>query len=201
MGADTGQLATFCDDDYETRYRDWFDLDELQHALQSDQPHRGYREFLRLAGKAIGDRFEQDHDIADLMHARSWAVDQVLVHCWQRRVGDFGGALVAVGGYGRRELMPGSDVDIMVLLPEAEDEATGARLETFLGKLWDIGLEVGHSVRTLQECQQQARDDITVVTNLMEARWLCGSQALSRNCANGSARRRCGPARNSLLPN
>ncbi|MGD8620004.1 MAG: nucleotidyltransferase domain-containing protein, partial [Gammaproteobacteria bacterium] len=153
-------------------YASWFDMEAVERARLSDQPHQGYREFLRHVGKTLGERFLHEQDIAQLMHARSWAVDQVLIHCWERRIGDLGGTLVAVGGYGRRELMPGSDVDIMILLAETENAETGAKLETFLGKLWDIGLEVGHSVRTLQECQDQARDDITVATNLMEARHL-----------------------------
>lgn len=159
-------------------FNNWFDTAILDDAVRNDQPHTAYRRFLKQVRQVLGDRFTAGDDIVDLIHARSWAVDQVLVRCWQHWLADFDGALVAVGGYGRSELMPGSDVDILVLLEEPEDPATGARLEGLLTRLWDIGLEVGHSVRTLQECFELARDDITVATNLMEARLLCGSQQL-----------------------
>ena len=158
----------------------WFDLTLLDSADQAGEPHAVARQFLQHVRQVLAERFDAGTDIIALIHARSWAVDQVLIRCWQRQLGDFNGALVAVGGYGRHELMPGSDVDIMVLLATTEDQATGAKLEAFLTKLWDIGLEVGHSVRTLQECHDEARDDVTVATNLMEARLLCGSAALFR---------------------
>jgi [protein-PII] uridylyltransferase len=167
-------------------YEQWFDLGILDAADQAEKPFAAYRRFLDQAREAIAERFAAQANIIDLIHARSWAVDRVLVHFWAYSLGDFDGALIAVGGYGREELMPGSDVDIMVLLAKTEDATTGAKLETFLTNLWDIGLEVGHSVRTLQECHNQARDDITVATNLMEARLLCGSAELfeqMRDCA------------------
>jgi [protein-PII] uridylyltransferase len=162
----------------EDNFEQWFDLAALDGADQTPEPHAVYRQFLQHVRQVLAQRFTAGTDIVALMHARSWAVDQVLVRCWRRRLGEFDGALVAVGGYGRSELMPGSDVDIMVLLATPEDQATGARLEGFLTRLWDIGLEVGHSVRTLQECHDTARDDVTVTTTIMEARLLCGSITL-----------------------
>jgi [protein-PII] uridylyltransferase len=159
-------------------FEQWFDLAPLDGADETSEPHAVYRQFLQHVRQVLAQRFTAGSDIVALMRARSWAVDQVLVRCWHRRLGDFDGALVAVGGYGRSELMPGSDVDIMVLLATAEDQATGAKLEGFLTRLWDIGLEVGHSVRTLQECHDTARNDVTVATTLMEARLLCGSITL-----------------------
>ena len=74
-------------------------------------------------------------------------------------------ALVAVGGYGRGELFPYSDVDLLILLPDAlDDAARDAALEQLIGLLWDIGLEIGHSVRTVDECVDEAAKDITVQT-------------------------------------
>lgn len=179
MDAGRSPLAPPVPEDGNTaRYSAWFDTGMLDSAALSDQPHTGYRRFLKQVRQMLAERFAAGDEVIDLMHARSWAVDQVLVRCWQHWLGDFHGALVAVGGYGRSELMPGSDVDIMVLLATTEDPATGARLEALLTRLWDVGLEVGHSVRTLQECQDEARDDITVATNLIEARLLCGSAPL-----------------------
>ena len=87
-------------------------------------------------------------------------------------------ALIAVGGYGRGELHPKSDIDLMLLLDEEEDDTTKAALEKFLMLLWDIKLEIGHSVRTLRECIDEAGKDITVATNIMEARLLAGDEKL-----------------------
>ena len=141
----------------------WFTTAELEQALQGDIPSLSIcRTFLQNANRLLTEKFHAGTDIEDLVRGRSWLVDQVLIRCWEKLLGDFDGALVAVGGYGRNELLPGSDVDIMLLLAEAENPATGAKLETFLMLLWDIGLEVGHSVRTLDECLEQAEADITV---------------------------------------
>ncbi|MDP1926601.1 MAG: [protein-PII] uridylyltransferase [Thiobacillus sp.] len=86
--------------------------------------------------------------------------------------------LAAVGGYGRGELFPGSDVDLLLLLPKEPDAAQQATLENWVQACWDIGLEIGHSVRTVEACVAEAEADITVETNLLEARFLWGSQAL-----------------------
>ncbi|MFQ5644207.1 MAG: [protein-PII] uridylyltransferase [Thiogranum sp.] len=160
----------------------WFDMAELERALQGDIPSLSMcRDFLHNANELLTGQFDSGTDIEDLVRGRSWLVDQILIRCWKKLLGDFNGALVAVGGYGRNELLPGSDVDIMLLLAETETPATGEKLETFLLLLWDIGLEVGHSVRTLEECREQAEADITVATNLMEARLLSGPETLFRN--------------------
>ncbi len=87
-------------------------------------------------------------------------------------------SLLAVGGYGRGQLFPYSDIDLLVLLRNDADLILREQLERFIGLLWDIGLEVGHSVRTIPECQEQARKDVTVQTTLMEARLLYGSPSL-----------------------
>jgi [protein-PII] uridylyltransferase len=162
-----------------TAWTDWFSLAELDRAFTGEQTCLPTcRAFLKDSRRIINERFDAGADIEDIIHARSWAVDQVLTRAWRRVMGNYEGALVAVGGYGRSELLPGSDVDIMVLLPEREDQATGAKLEAFLMLLWDIGLEVGHSVRTLDDCSEQAGADVTVATNLMESRLLVGPQGL-----------------------
>jgi [protein-PII] uridylyltransferase len=91
-------------------------------------------------------------------------------------------ALVAVGGYGRGELFPHSDVDVLVLMPDgtaADDDAQlKSKLEEFIGGCWDTGLEIGSSVRTLSECVAQAQSDVTVQTSLLESRLLIGDAAL-----------------------
>jgi len=102
------------------------------------------------------------------------------VRAWRHFVSDPAAAiaLVAVGGYGRGELLPGSDIDLMILFSIDGDETYRAVIEQFLTLLWDIGLEVGHSVRSVAECIEEAQRDITVATNLMEARLLAGPAAL-----------------------
>jgi len=90
-----------------------------------------------------------------------------------------GAALIATGGYGRGELYPSSDIDLLVLLAREPEAAERESLERFIGTLWDIGLEIGHSVRTVEGCLQAAADDVTVRTTLLEARYLAGSRQLA----------------------
>jgi len=87
-------------------------------------------------------------------------------------------SLVAVGGYGRGELYPHSDVDVLVLLPTTTDPLLTERLERLIGRLWDVGLEVSHSVRTIEECVATADSDITIQTTLLESRLIAGSRSL-----------------------
>ena len=88
-------------------------------------------------------------------------------------------ALVAVGGYGRGALFPHSDVDLLVLLPlPMADLAGETAIERFIGMLWDAGLEVAHSVRTIEECENEMKGDVTIRTSLLEHRRLAGSRSL-----------------------
>jgi len=113
---------------------------------------------------------------------RQWSgtVDLTLRGLWDETAMPRGWALAAVGGYGRRDLFPCSDVDLLILLDAPVGPEEQPLLDRFVGTLWDIGLEVGHSVRTAHECLEAARSDITVATNLLEARWLAGDRALFR---------------------
>src|SRR6478735_943732 len=109
-------------------------------------------------------------------------VDGALRQLWRSASFPPGFALVAVGGYGRGELFPHSDVDVLVLLPDGvtadDDAALKQRLEAFIGSCWDTGLEIGSSVRTLDECLAQSAADVTVRTSLLESRLLAGNEAL-----------------------
>src|SRR5690606_27778187 len=91
-----------------------------------------------------------------------------------------GATLAAVGGYGRVELYPYSDIDILVLLRQEPDEQETAGIESLIAALWDLGLDLGHSVRTLEQCQEEAANDVTVETSLLESRWLAGDLQLLR---------------------
>ena len=106
-------------------------------------------------------------------------VDQLLIALWQGAGFSSDLCLVAVGGFGRGELFPHSDVDVLVLLPEGQspEQTPGlqAQLETFIGQCWDCGLEIGSSVRTLGECLAESAKDVTIQTALLEARRVTGS--------------------------
>jgi [protein-PII] uridylyltransferase len=114
-----------------------------------------------------------------LVRALSRHVDDTLLTLWQHAAMPSGAALLAVGGYGRGELFPHSDVDVLVLLPPAHNIASGelkTSIEAFITACWDIGLEIGSSVRTVVECIAMAKSDVTVQTALLESRYLCGSR-------------------------
>lgn len=130
--------------------------------------------------QSLTDSFLAGEPIDRIVHARSCAVDQILVEIWQHYFGDCEDevALVAVGGYGRAELLPKSDVDMMILLPNKSLDKYRNRIEPMITQLWDLKLEIGHSVRSCKECRTEASKDVTVVTNLMESRLLAGSKEL-----------------------
>ncbi|RZT91397.1 [protein-PII] uridylyltransferase [Rivibacter subsaxonicus] len=106
-------------------------------------------------------------------------VDECLQTLWSQSGLPRTAALMAVGGYGRGELFPYSDVDVVVLLPDDDhDAALNAAIEAFITACWDIGLEIGSSVRTVADCVREAERDVTVQTALMESRLLAGSKRL-----------------------
>jgi len=139
-----------------------------------------FRDLLKQSDTRLRDLFRQGIPAYELVSARAQLMDEVLQRIWLRffeiNISDL--ALVAVGGYGRGELHPGSDVDIMILLDDQALDAHRSGLEDFLTFLWDIGLEVGHSVRTVEDCAREGAAEITIATSLMEARLLTGSPAL-----------------------
>ena len=136
------------------------------------------RESLAVAGADLRARFEAGDSIVELVHARAAFIDGVLVGLWREHIEHFGAALVAVGGYGRGELHPYSDIDIMLILPDSLEPRSEESISAFVTALWDIGLEAGQSVRSLAQCREEAAADLTVATTLMEARLLAGPEEL-----------------------
>jgi [protein-PII] uridylyltransferase len=120
--------------------------------------------------------------VGPVLRQLSRLADDTVTALWRKAGLDSEGSLVAVGGWGRAELFPHSDIDILVLLPDgaaiAQDAALQAKVEVFIGSCWDCGLDIGSSVRTVQECLEQSRQDITVQTSLLEARRVAGNAAL-----------------------
>src|ERR1700727_3294633 len=116
-----------------------------------------YRELLRHAHEELKARFLAEEPVEGLVHARAPLDDIVLREVWRAQSipETAAWALVAVGGYGRGELHPCSDIDIMLLLPKSDSADWQPDIERFLTFLWDIGLEVGHSVRSIDDCQRE----------------------------------------------
>jgi [protein-PII] uridylyltransferase len=139
---------------------------ELRASLRSDQ-------------SALERDFLQHGKATRLLNAHSRLIDRYLCNVWKQLAMPGQIALVAVGGYGRGELYPRSDIDLLILLDAEPDDALQQKLQSLIGMLWDIGLEVGHSIRTVAQCLNEAAD-ITVQTNLLEARLLSGDAVLFR---------------------
>ena len=90
-------------------------------------------------------------------------------------------AIIATGGYGRGTLAPGSDIDLLFLLPGKQDETSGRLIEFILYTLWDMRLKVGHATRGTEECIRLAKTDNTILTSILEARFICGNERLSKS--------------------
>jgi [protein-PII] uridylyltransferase len=152
------------------------DRGALEQALRGDvRAVKAFRDALKAANDRLGERFRRNDAIETLVAGRAQVVDEVILASWihfAEKVLD-SADLVAVGGYGRGELHPQSDIDLLVLIASASNAMDDA-IGRFLTFLWDIGLEVGHSVRTLDDCETQAKSDVTVLTTLMETRLLHG---------------------------
>ena len=139
---------------------------------------RRWRDYLGAGRATLETMFRAQPSTPALLAAHARLVDRVLAGIWgEHRIAN-GIALIAVGGYGRGELFPHSDVDVLVLLPHALDSDDAAFVERFIGMLWDIGMEVGHSVRTIADCEAAMAGDITVQTSLLEHRLIKGSRPL-----------------------
>ena len=171
-----------------------FNAAEFDSRLAKHQSHLElFRHTLSSAQEELKARWLAGRTATELVPLRARLIDKILVRAWRLFFpADKDIALVAVGGYGRGELHPYSDVDLMLLV---RSNATQFRqpIEAFLTFLWDIGLETGHSVRTVDDCVREAEQDISVATNLQEARLLLGPEDLFLDQQS-----RCGP--NNIWP-
>ncbi|HJP39739.1 MAG TPA: [protein-PII] uridylyltransferase [Gammaproteobacteria bacterium] len=146
-------------------------------------PEPGQLKYVLACGSAaLAQLFRLGESAGQLVRDRARLVDLVVCSAWQlttaNTLSTVMTSLVAVGGYGRGELHPHSDVDVLILLNDADKHNAEEPLSGFLALLWDLGLKVGHSTRTIDECSRESERDITVVTTLMESRLLTGSQPL-----------------------
>ncbi|WP_428033933.1 [protein-PII] uridylyltransferase [Amphritea sp.] len=158
-----------------------FSASEFSAALaQSKSPIPVFKNALKAAQETMDARFRDGEDIRKLIYGRAWLIDQLLLQAWNLfawpEAKHF--CLMAVGGYGRGELHPRSDVDILILLDNISDSEVQESISGFLTLLWDINLDIGSSVRTIDECYDEAQNDITIATNLIESRPLVGNPDL-----------------------
>ena len=135
------------------------------------------RSQLRADRQALEQMFLQSGNAARLLSRHSALIDQYLREIWLQLGMPSALALIAVGGYGRGELYPKSDIDLLILLDAEPDALIQSQLQQLVSALWDIGMEVGHSIRTIAQCVSESVD-ITVQTNLLEARLLAGNAHL-----------------------
>ena len=126
-----------------------------------------------------------ERSVRPVLAQLSRLTDKVLTQLWAAAGLKAPMSLLAVGGYGRGELFPHSDVDVLVLMPNAfstdDDSALKQRIESFIGSCWDAGLEIGSSVRSVGDCLAEAEKDVTVQTALLESRHITGNAALSKD--------------------
>jgi len=160
-------------------------FDAALHASRYASPTQSlalFRAALRDGRAALREQFQNGTNIDTLLRRHAGLVDELLTRAWALHQPlldpKINIALVAVGGYGRGELYPASDIDLLLLLERDRHDQLRPFAEAFLQFLWDMGLEVGHSTRSLKDCVAQSKKDITVATNLMEARLLIGDVAL-----------------------
>ncbi len=146
----------------------------------SDELRELIRKSLQSADKRLAERLWAGEDVVQLVRARAWVVEQLLLLAWHRIVPGLNDiCLVAVGGFGRGELHPHSDVDLLILLDDVADhELPRAALESFVQLLWDAGFYLGHSVRTIEQCKEEALAEVATATTLMEGRLLDGPFSL-----------------------
>jgi [protein-PII] uridylyltransferase len=149
------------------------------------QVREQYRDGKTVLLASLADSGASSRGIHSLLKKLARHTDATLQALWLRADFPADFSLVAVGGYGRGELFPHSDVDVLLLLPnstalDVETHSSGeslkTRIENFIGSCWDSGLEIGSSVRSLSECLEESAKDVTVQTSLLEARWLAGAK-------------------------
>ena len=165
-------------------------------SLAGDPPEvNGFKHALGRGDRYLTSQFEAGTAIREIIYKRAWLIDQLLSSAWDYYMDSEATALVAVGGYGRGDLLPASDVDLMLLIKPRRKKYLKSNIEAFLAFLWDMGLDVGHSVRTVKDCVQEAKSDITVATNLMEARLIIGNAALFETMSKMTGPKKIWPSR------
>ena len=134
--------------------------------------------YLDLSSEILEKGFKDNLNIRNLVHARAFYIDHLLIRLWQYFESNEDLCLIAVGGYGRGELHPYSDIDLLILSQDNLSDDDKGKIESFISTLWDCHLKVGHSVRSWQQNIDLAKEELTITTNLMESRLLAGNKSL-----------------------
>ena len=177
------------------------DIGELNSALKA-APSRVslLRQVLQQVGSVLDQRYRREQCIYGIVQDRARMVDEILRLAWQLQdwpdPADI--SLVAVGGYGRGELLPHSDIDLLILTRSERNKKFSGAISRLLTLLWDIGLRIGQSVRSVRQCRQEAIKDITVATALMESRTLAGTPELHQQMMVLTHSRRVWPIKRFL---
>ncbi len=156
----------------------------FKHSLDGaiNLPIASFKKTIKSALAQLKEHQNNGPSAADLVEKYTWMIDELIVIAWDhyrlQHPVKSSLELIAVGGYGRGELHPYSDVDLLILLSNDDYDNAKELVENFLRFLWDIGLEIGHSVRSVKDCLKEAKGDITIMTNLLEARHLAGEKDL-----------------------
>ena len=124
------------------------------------------------------EKFLDNHNSQTYLKNQTLLVDRIMVNVWQSLNINKGIALIAVGGYGRKELFPYSDVDILIVFEKEISEVDQEEISQFITNCWDLGFKIGHSVRNIKQTKQEFNADISTATNLIESRFLIGSLAV-----------------------
>ena len=152
----------------------FFDERRFREDLNNCNPIPVFKNAIAAANSHFNARFYEGEQTANLIAERAGFMDLILRHAWAQFDWGKNICLIAVGGYGRGELHPQSDIDLMLLIRRGNPRRHQRSIEGFLTFLWDIQLKIGHSVRSISECVAEARFDITIATNLMETRTIAG---------------------------
>ena len=135
------------------------------------------REALKQFQQHQFNQYEEGAAVSGLVKERSTYIDQVLKKIWKHFIPESQNvALLAIGGYGRGELLPFSDIDILILIEN--EQLANENVSGFITFLWDLGFDLGHSVRTINDCFEEGQKDISTATSLLESRWITGEYEL-----------------------
>jgi [protein-PII] uridylyltransferase len=161
-------------------YLDIGGLTDLGHGQTQQEIIQSLKQSLIEADQCLAEKFHNHQNVDQLVKTRAWVVEQLILDVWDYLLPSSENiALVAVGGFGRGELHPHSDVDLLILLSESlPNETLRASIETFVTLLWDAGFYLSHSVRTVDACVDEAKKDVSTATSLMESRLLSGEKAM-----------------------
>ena len=164
--------------------------------FNQEHPHLVLKQIINDKYEEQSQKFNPQENAGDLLVEKSAFIDDILTLCWKHflKHHSLQHCLIATGGYGRNELFPNSDIDILILLKNTDTSTFQDKLSAFSNFLWDIGLKPGQSVRTIPECIEAAKQDQTIMTNLLETRIICGDPILFTELTKQTAKKNLWPS-------